>query len=138
MRVGVVRIELDRALEFPFSASPVTVVLKLDMSKGGMRFGERTVNFQSFVDRSRGFRKGLAWRKNLLQRLQNSKGHVRIREAYESKRVRRIFLNRLTKVLHRLLRRRFGPLVPVIASPEQRFVRVAIDRPDVHKPRLLV
>ena len=103
-----------------------------------MRFAKRIVDCESFVDCRPGLRKGFACRKNFLKGLRKRKGYVRIRKACESKSVRRIFFDRLAKVFHCLLGRRFRPLVSVIAAFEQRFVRVGIDRPDVSKPRLLV
>ena len=66
MRARVVRIELDRALELLFSVSPITVVLKLDVTKSGMRFAERIVNCESSGDRRFGLRKDFACRKNFL------------------------------------------------------------------------
>ena len=66
MRAGIVRIELDRALELLFGVSPIAVVLKLDVTESRMRFGEGIVDCESSVDRRPGLRKGFACRKNLL------------------------------------------------------------------------
>src|SRR5438270_3215029 len=115
MGLRIIRIQLDRALEFPLSPGPVAIVIILNVSQRDMRFGEAFIDLYGFQRCCLGLWQRLVWRYGAAG-IRRAQQIISVGQAAVSQRERGIFSYRLLKVFERLLQPFFGSFVVIKTS----------------------
>src|SRR5439155_1504819 len=110
MSLAILRIQLDGALDFAFSAGPVTIVVVFDVSQRYVRFGEAGIEFYGFQRGGLGLWQRFVWRYGAAS-IRRAQQIIGVGQAAVSQREVRIFLYCLLKVVERLLQSSFASLV---------------------------
>src|SRR2546429_3678199 len=136
MSLRIIRIQLDRALEFAFSAGPVTIVIVFDVSQRYVRFGEACIEFDGFQRGGPGLWQRFVWRYGAAS-VRRAQKIISIGQATVSESERRIFFYRLLKVFERLLQTFLGAFVVIKSSFQIKLISLVAFGIVFGKPTLL-
>src|SRR5438876_5768351 len=115
MSLRIIRIQLNRTLEFALGGGPVTIVVVLNVSQRDMRFGETCIDLYGFQRCGLGLWQRFVWRYGAAS-IRRAKEIISVGQATVSQRERRIFFYRLLKVFERFLQPFFGAFVEIKPS----------------------
>src|SRR6266852_6498769 len=115
MSLRIIRIQLDRALEFAFSGGPVAVVIIPDVSERDMRLGEAFIDLYGFLCCGFCFWHDLVWPQRSA-RIRSTQKIISIGHAAVSQRKGWILCYRLLIILKRLLHSFIGAFVVIKSS----------------------
>src|SRR5438309_1472325 len=136
MSLRIIRIQLDRALEFAFSGGPVAVVIIPDVSERDMRLGEAFIDLYGFLCCGFCFWHDLVWPQRS-SRIRSTQKIIRIGHAAVSKREGWILFYRLLKIFERLLHSFLAAFVEVKPSLEIKLISLVAFGVVFGKPTLL-
>src|SRR5205807_3781853 len=115
MSLRIIRIQLNRTLEFALGGGPVTIVVVLNVSQRDMRFGETCIDLYGFQRCGLGLWQRFVWRYGAAG-IRRAQQIISVGQPTVSQRERWIFFYRLLKVFERLLQPFFASLVIVKPS----------------------